>query len=278
MRSISAPFSSFPNPRQEVLFIGTRLTQKVIVTAEYNDKNWAAYYRGYGWAEGELDINGGNRHNVIADIAEFYDNQRTDHAWNWCRINFLMHTPFVSMPSWREVADHLATILDDPAHLPRYLGIRQNHEVLKIDWTIVDHVAEYILRLIYARLEFEDQQKSQTTRSAAAEAGGATPNAAAASQTSAGTLLHWDKLDIWAAAYVLYDMLCHFQNNYALVFFERYPGNYLREYRNAQQAGGVNPLLEPPPGVTPEEYQRQTILYNTATWRGRFTQYLKSLA
>lgn len=236
----------------------------VIVTADFNANHAYRYYQAYGWAQARFGGCSGMPQDKIQDMAAFYDDQITDDAWNWYRINYLMHKPFAARPSWEQVAGRLGEILDDPALIVEYIGIRDNGSVDKTSWCKVGHTCNFILTLLYERIKYEDLHVNQNKKKNNA--------------TKAATETPWAPTDRWAAAHVLYSMLGGFQDDFAVDYRDRNHSRYVIEYRAAEKAGDINDVIKPcNKSLTPEQYQAQ-LLAKDASFLGRVASYFRAMA
>ena len=194
---------------------------------------------------------------LAKDISQFYDNDRVDEAWRWYRINQLIHAPFSIMPSWREVIDLIDELRTQPTEFAKYAGIREHHNVNRGGWRDVDHVCSFILTLLYARGKYEkDEDEKKRGGNGNMKAGNMPTNS-----------------DTLARTY----MLCQYRNEYAEDFLEKYPMNYLNQYRVAERNGGVNPIVAPPQGLTPEGYSHKLNKRSTFLF-AKLWSYFKAIA
>ncbi|KAK7740626.1 hypothetical protein SLS62_011067 [Diatrype stigma] len=223
------------------------------ITEKFNSEEYSyRYYQAYGWAQARLGASTVIDSSRVSDIAAFYDGEITDDAWRWYKINYMMHRPFASVPTWETVANRLGEILDDPLLLVQYIGVRPHGAVDKTGWCKVGHACHFILRLLWARLEHEDKLASQGKSSA------------------------WASVDRWAAAHVLYTLLSGLQDDEARHFRDTNHAHYVREYRAAEANGGVNPAIVPPNSLTPEQYQKQ-LLDDDSSFLGRLAAYFRAM-
>ncbi|RYP51940.1 hypothetical protein DL768_002816 [Monosporascus sp. mg162] len=158
-----------------------------------------------------------SRH-VARDIARFYDSAELDEAWDWYRVNYLMHVP-------AEYEDGPQAQNDKTPGLKREKGINTRGK-----FSVPDR--DYDIR--------------------------------------------WERVDKWAAARVLFDMLSVFQDDYARDFKQQYPRSYLKEYNRAVRNGGVNRVIAPPMNMTANQYQ-QILADNASTLWARIVRYLRAM-
>ncbi|RYO80928.1 hypothetical protein DL764_009833 [Monosporascus ibericus] len=176
------------------------------------------YYQAYGWAQGRLTTGTRIRDDVIRDIAGFYDSPELDEAWDWHRINYLMHVPFARLPPWEDVANHIDSILTQAVNVPQYIGIRKHYQTDRKAWGQLDHVCAFIFRLIYLRAEYEDGPQAQNDRTLGLKRETGTNTRGEFSVANKDYHIRWEKVAKWAAARVLFDMFSVFQDDYARDF------------------------------------------------------------
>ena len=218
------------------------------------------FYQAVGWAQGRLNEDMPFAIGIAKDISEFYDHERVDQAWRWYRINHLIHTPFAIMPSWTQVVERIDEIRGGDLKVTLdYLGIREQHGIDKNAWSDVDHVCCFVLSLAYSRVIYEAEENAKAGR------GFGIP------------YRPWSHIARWASLHALYSMLSQYQNEYAEDYLEKYPANYLHQYRSAESKGGVNPIVAAPYGLTPEAYMHQ-LNKHTTTFTGKLWSYFAAIA
>ncbi|RYP83375.1 hypothetical protein DL770_005395 [Monosporascus sp. CRB-9-2] len=237
---------------------------KPMLASDFNIRYPWTYYQAYGWAQGRLTTGTRIRDTVIRDNAGFYDRAELDEAWDWYRINYLMHVPFARLPLLEDVANHIDRILTQAVNVPQYIGIRKHYQVDRKAWGQLNHVCAFILRLIYLRAEYENGPQAQKDRTLGLKRETGINTRGRFSVPDKDYDIRWERVDRWAAARVLFDMLSVFQDDYARDFKQQYPHNYLKEYNRAKRNGGVNPVIAPPVNMTANQYQ-QILADNAST-------------